>query len=124
MKKGFREIEEKDFQMKIEKLIPEDLKIAKDISDTSISIRKINASFNKANYLRTEVEKKQFINDVKEIDQFCSISGQKDLVKKMIDNGYLEFLLPYALSSENFEEYKNIEIVGIGYYDDNAELFS
>lgn len=123
MKKSFKEIEERELQQKIEKLIPEDLKTAKDVSDLSIFIRKTNANFNKANYLRTQEEKKEFIKSIKAITQFDSIAEQKHVVKKMIDNGYPEFLLPYALSSENFDEYKNVEIVGIGYYDDNAELF-
>jgi hypothetical protein len=124
MKKGFKEIEERELHQKIEKLVPEDSKAAKDVSDLSIFIRKTDANFNKANYLRTEDEKKQFIQDIKAATQFDSVVKQEHIVKKMIDNGYFEFLLPHALSSGNFDEYKNIEIVGIGYYDDNAELFS
>ena len=41
----------------------------------------------------------------------------------MINNNYLEFLLPYVMENE-IDIYENIEILGVGFYEDNQDIFS
>ena len=124
MKNSFFKVEKQKFQEKFNKLSDFDEQQLQELSKIALEMYKINNTNGKANFLKSREEKEQFIKNIKNIENFNTLIGQPEVIKKLIGNGYFEFLLPYALSSEDFGEYKNMEILGVGYYDDNLDLLS
>lgn len=121
MSKMFREMDEKTFVSRIENIVY-DHDLAVKFSKFSHDIIKNNQEVGKPNFLRLKEEKEAFIDKIKHIDTYDEVVKDKGLLKKMIDNNYLEFLLPYIISFKDVTDFDNVEIIGIGFFEDNTEI--
>lgn len=116
--KTFANIKESELVSKINKVV-DDLPLASSLTTFSQDIRQWNNAINKPNYRRDENEKKDFIQKVKLHNDYPLVTSNKSILEKLIQNDYFEFLLPYALSNNDMTEYTNIELIGVGFYEDN-----
>ena len=121
--KTFANIKEDELVLKINKIV-DNLTMATSLTKFSQDIREFDNEINKPNYLKNETEKKDFINKIKSHNEYSTVINSKDVLVKLIHNDYFEFLLPYALSNNDMAEYKNIELTGLGFYEENEDIIS
>jgi len=119
--KTFADINKRDFASQVETIL-HNSKLTDSFSKFSQDIREFNKITNKPNFLKTEDEKKEFIQKVKSHDDYQVVVADKDILKTLIQNNYFEFILPYALSHNDMKEYENIELIGLGFYEDNQDV--
>jgi hypothetical protein len=121
--KTFADISENDFISKIEK-ITHDHKLAVSFAEFSQDIRKLDQENAKPNFLKTKEEKKDFINKVQSHSEFNVIKENTVILKELINNDFFEFLLPYVIAEQDIDGYKNIELIGLGFYETNQDILS
>jgi len=121
--KTFADISENDFISKIEK-ITHDHKLAVSFAEFSQDIRKLDQENDKPNFLKTKEEKKDFINKVQSHSEFNVIKENTVILKELINNDFFEFLLPYVIAEQDIDGYKNIELIGLGFYETNQDILS
>lgn len=121
--KTFANIKETELVSKINKIV-DDIKVATSLTKFSQDIREFNNEIKKPNYLRSNEDKESFINKVKSHNEYTAVTSDKDILVKLIQNDYFEFLLPYALSGNDMVEYTNIELTGLGFYEENKDIIS
>jgi hypothetical protein len=118
-------IDEKNNILEIDKIIL-DYDKSKKIFDFFKDLKKLDDISGKANFLKTKNEKQDFIKEVKNLDNYNEIAKDKFLLENMISNNYLEFLLPYFIEDFDLfssnDTYKNVEIIGIGFYENNLDI--
>jgi len=74
-------------------------------------------------YIIEEKKKKEFLNKIKTTEEFNIIKENPGITKKLVNNDFFEFLLPYVML-HNIDEYKNVELIGLGFYESNQEILS
>ena len=121
--KTFTDISENDFISKIEK-ITHDHKLAVSLAGFSQDIRKLDQENDKPNFLKTKEEKKDFLNKVQSHSEFNVIKENAVILKELINNDFFEFLLPYVIAEQDIDGYKNIELIGLGFYETNQDILS
>lgn len=121
--KTFSNIKESLLVSKISQIV-EDTTDAAFLAKFSQDLRKFNNEIKKPNYLRSKEEKEDFIQKIKSHNEYENVIANKDVLVTLIQNNYFEFLLPYALSGNNMEDYKNIELTGLGFYEYNKDIIS
>ena len=83
---------------------------------------KIYQEDGKHSFFRTKEEKGEFIQKIKRIDTYDDVVKDKSLLKKVLDCHYMEFLLPYIISFKDINGFSNVEILGVGFFEDNKEI--
>jgi hypothetical protein len=121
--KTFSNIKESLLVSKISQIV-ENPTDAAFLAKFSQDLRKFNNEIKKPNYLRSKEEKESFIQKIKLHNEYKNVTANKDVLVTLIQNDYFEFLLPYALSGNNMEDYKNIELTGLGFYEYNQDFIS
>ncbi len=113
-----------DLIAKIDKIINNE-KLAASFAEFSVKIRAFNKENTKPNFLKSTEEKKEFLSKIKATEEFQLIKDNPDIVRELVNNVFLEFLLPYILVTHNkIDEYKNFELIGIGFYESNKDILS
>lgn len=121
--KTFADISKGDFISKIDKIV-HDEKLSASLAEFSQKIRAFNQENSKPNFLKSLGEKKEFLDKIKATEEFNIIKDKPDIAKELVNNDFFEFLLPYVMVTHNIDEYKNIELIGLGFYESNQEILS
>jgi hypothetical protein len=121
--KTFADISKGDFISKIDKIV-HDEKLSASLAEFSEKIRAFNQENSKPNFLKSPEEKKDFLNKIKTTEEFNIIKENPDIAKELVNNDFFEFLLPYVMVTHNIDEYKNVELIGLGFYESNQEILS
>jgi len=119
----FADISKGDFISKIDKIV-HDEKLSASLAEFSEKIRAFNQENSKPNFLKSPEEKKDFLNKIKTTEEFNIIKENPDIAKELVNNDFFEFLLPYVMVTHNIDEYKNVELIGLGFYESNQEILS
>lgn len=121
--KTFADISKGDFISKIDKIV-HDEKLSASLAEFSQKIRALNQENSKPNFLKSPEEKKEFLNKIKITEEFNIIKENPGIAKELVNNDFFEFLLPYVMVTHNIDEYKNVELIGLGFYESNQEILS
>jgi len=119
--KTFADISKNDFISKIDKII-NDEKLSVSLAEFSQKIRAFNQENSKPNFLKSREEKKEFLNKIKATEEFNLIKDKPEIAKELVDKNFFEFLLPYVMVTYNINDYKNVELIGLGFYESNQEI--
>lgn len=114
-------IDKKSSILEIDKIIENPEKSNKLFSFLK-NIKEMDEKSGKANFFKKKEEKISFVEEIKKLDNYEEIAKDKDLLQKMIHNNYLELLLPYVIEN-SIDTYESIEILGIGFYENNQDIF-
>jgi hypothetical protein len=121
--KTFADISKGDFISKIDKIV-HDERLSTSLAEFSQKIRAFNQENSKPNFLKSSEEKKEFLNKIKTTEEFNIIKDNPDIAKELVNNDFFEFLLPYVMVTHNIDEYKNVELIGLGFYESNQDILS
>ena len=117
----FADISEDEFISKINSVV-QDEELSVKFAQFSKEIRSLSEKSGKSNSLKSYKEKKEYLNDIRKLDVYKSTQLEIENFRKLVDMHYVEFFLPYAMGKGNVDNYKNVELTGLGLYEHNEEV--